>query len=247
VIRIPISAAVLLLAAVPSLGQTFTTTTADVFLQSCGTPTKVFLVPNGDEIKSHALTYVGPEHWIVRDLPSFNAHGARASLRLGGARTTCATSKEARDPHDADKWIAVFRFDCTQERFWSSLSIETTPPTVPMQYKRVMMSDPGCVDSRAKITGMAEITDVAVYNESIYVNLGDYDPLRPYTDYAVAIDKGIFGPQALSPGTFAFPRTMVLTDLTLRRSKNSPTISDNLRSVRGRDLIPFDKIKMTVK
>jgi hypothetical protein len=246
--RIPISAALLLLAAVPSLAQT--TTTVDVLLTGCGArPKTVTLVPNGNEGNSHEMTYIGSDHWRLNNLPSFNARGQRASLRLGGKRTTCALSEDGPDPNDADKRIAFFRFRCAQETYWSSLSIVTTPTTVPMQYKRVM-PDPGCVDSRAEITGTAEITDVAVYNESIFVNLGEYDPLRPFTDYAVAIQRGVFGKQTLGLKPLALTRAAVLTDLMLRRSSNagaSPKISDNLRSVRGRDLVPFDKITLTVK
>jgi hypothetical protein len=265
-----ISAVLLLLPAVPSLGQTFTTRTADILLQGCKTrPTNVKLVLKGDEgTSSGDLTYAGSDHWTAIHLPKFNARGTKASLRLGGARTKCATSTEEHDPHDADSWIAVFRFQCVQQPYWSSLSIETTPPTVPMQYTRVMpdkrvmpdgraIVDMGCVEHRYEITGTAEINDVAIYNESIYVNLGDYDPLRPYSDYAVAIQRGVFGtptlgrkPQTLGRKPLALTRTDVLTDLTLRRANKpiaSPTPSDNMRSVRGRDLVPFDKIKMTAQ
>jgi hypothetical protein len=248
--RTIVGTTLVLLSAIPLVAQPFTTNTVAVVLEGCPvTPPVITVVANGNETTAFKVEHVEANLWRADLSRTFDARGQRASLRLGGARTGCETSQEKRDPRDPNHWMAVFRFHCTQERFWSSLSIETTPPTVPMQYKR-LMSDSGCVDSRAEITGMAEINDVAVYNESIYVNLGDYDPLRPYTDYAVAIDKGVFGRHALGPGTFALPRAMVLTDLMLRRSKNplaSPTISDNLRSVRGRDVVPFDKITMTVK
>jgi hypothetical protein len=257
-----ISAVLLLLAAVPSLAQTFTTTTADVILQGCGArPTNVKLVLKGDEGTWSDLTYVGSDHWSAINLPKLNAHGTKASLRLGGSRTKCATSTEERDPHDDDNWIALFKFHCTQERFWSRLSVETTPSTLPMQYTRVMpddrkmpdgrvMVDLGCVEHRYEITGTADIVDLAADNELIFVNLGKDVPPE-YTDFSVFIEHGVFGGKTLRRKPLEFSSGDVLTELTLRRDHKhnaQPTASDNMRSIRGRDALPpFDKITMTVK
>jgi hypothetical protein len=244
------SATLVLLASMPLVAQPFTTNTVAVVLEGCPVaPRMITVVANGNETKTFKVENVGPNLWRVDLEKTFDARGQKASLRLGGVRTGCETSHEKRDSRNADHWMALFTFHCTPERYWSVLSIETTPSTVPMQYKRVM-PDPRCVDSAAEITGHAEISDVAADNESIFVNLGAYDPNLQYTDYPLAIQRGIFGEKALGPTTpLALKRSDVLTDLMLRRGNNGkaqPTPSDNMRSVRGRDLVPFDKIKITV-
>ncbi len=250
--RIPIIHALLLLVATSCLAQTFTTTTVDVFLDGCGAvePQTVTLVPNGNEQGSFNLERIGVGHWRRTERPPFDARVQSASLRLGGARTGCETSHEMRDPRDANRWIAVFRFHCTQERrYWRELTIETQPSSVPMKYSRVM-GDGRCVDSRGEIWGKATLADVAADRESIFLNLGDDDPKRLYTEYAVAILHGAFGKHALENAPIVVKRTEVLDDLIMRFANSgriSPANSLSMRKVFGFQIGNFDQMTLTPK
>jgi len=248
--RIPISAAILLLAVAPCLAQTFTTTTVDVLLDGCGAvePQTVTLVPNGNEQGSFTLERIGPGHWRRTDRPAFNARGQSASLRLGGSRTGCETSQELPDPRNPNHWIAVFRFHCTQERYWRKLTVGTKQTTLPLTYLRVM-SDSRCAEGRPDSLGTATLEDVAADRESIFVNFGEKVPLA-YTNYSLAIFRGSFGKHALTNEPLVVNRDEMITDLTLRLANSGraePANAGNARTLRGLDIGNFGPITLTVK
>jgi hypothetical protein len=240
----------LLLSAIPALAQPFTTSTVDVVLEGCGTaPDVITVVPSNDEGRTFEVKRIDSNRWRADRSPAkFDAQGRTASLRLGGARTDCATSSQMHDPRNPDRWIAVFTFRCQQQRTWRELTVETKP-AVNLAYARELQGSQ-CVDARAAgAFGITTIHDVAYERESIFVNLGDKLPtLR--TAYSMAILRGAFGKHALDRAPLIVKRTEVIDDLALRRGNSgraAPTTSRNARTLLELDVPKFNQLTLTVK
>jgi|GEM_PF-2330937 len=240
----------LLLSATPLLAQPFTTSTVDIVLEGCAVgPEVITVVPSNDESRTFEVKRIEPNRWRADRSPKkFDARGATASLRLGGARTDCATSIEMRDPRNPDRWIAVFRFKCPTQHTWRELTVETKP-AVKLMYARELEGSQCGPDTRSGDEGITTIHDVAYERESIFVNLGDkLPPLR--TAYSMAILRGAFGKHALEHTPLVVKRTEVIDDLVARREKMSratPTASGNARTLLSLDLPKFDRLTLTVK
>ncbi|MEA2343875.1 MAG: hypothetical protein QOF63_2044 [Thermoanaerobaculia bacterium] len=240
----------LLLSAIPLLAQPFTTSTVEVVLEGCGSgPEVITVVPSNDETRTFEVKRIESNRWRADRSPKkFDARGATASLRLGGARTDCATSREMRDPRNPDRWIAVFTFRCPTQHTWRELTVETKP-AVKLIYARELQGSQ-CVDARlGDDFGITTIHDVAYERESIFVNLGDKLPaLR--TAYSMAILRGAFGKHALERAPLIVKRTEVIDDLELRNANSgraTPTASGNARTLLALDLPQFDRLTLTVK
>src|SRR4051794_2744539 len=117
---------------------------------ACSDVHGVLLVLDGDEqhairIKDINETPVWSSDGSGLKLPFINISGTRASLRLGGRRTDCATSTP--DKFN-DKLTAVFVFDCDENPAWT-VRIETSP-TTSFRYVRSL---PGCDNEQARHKG----------------------------------------------------------------------------------------------
>jgi hypothetical protein len=210
----------------------------------------ITVVPSNDEARSFEVKRIEPNRWRADRSPrKFDARGATASLRLGGNRTDCATSREMRDPRNLDRWIAVFTFRCRGLHTWRELTVETKP-AVKLAYARELEGSQCGVDKRdAGDFGITTIHDVAYERESIFVNLGEkLPPLR--TAYSMAILRGAFGKHALEHAPLIVKRTEVIDDLVLRQANSgraTPTASGNARTLLALDLPHFDRLTLTVK
>ncbi|MGA8808730.1 MAG: hypothetical protein WB973_12710 [Thermoanaerobaculia bacterium] len=249
--RILSTVILLLLSAIPLLAQPFTTSSVDVVLEGCGTaPDVITVVPSNDEGRTFEVKRIDLNRWRADLSPKkFDARGAIASLRLGGARTDCATSREMRDPRNPDRWIAVFRFHCPQQRIWRELTVETKP-AVKLIYARELEGSQCGADTRMEgDSGITTLHDVAYERESIFVNLGDKPP-KLRTAYSMAILRGAFGKHALEHAPLTVKRTEVIDDLALRQANSGrapPTASANARTLLALDLPQFDRLTLRVK
>jgi hypothetical protein len=115
-------------------------------------PKEIGVVLDGDERNQFTAERISSNLWIgdwsyPDRAANFNAMNRTASIRVGGSRTDCRRSYEAKDPQVADGWVASFRFTCNTQ---SAQKLEVRgEPDVPISYVRRLPKADDDEDSRA--------------------------------------------------------------------------------------------------
>jgi hypothetical protein len=118
-------------------------------------------------------------------LATFSVNGARASVRLNGARTECQSAKAVKNPKNPDTYVAAFTFECNVKPVLQ-LTVRTTPETFPLGYIRKLDQpdeDGDCVESAySRLGGPTLIDDIRRDGEQLRLQLGwgKADPKAPF-------------------------------------------------------------------
>lgn len=148
-------------------------------------PKEIGVVLDGDERNQFTAERIRSNLWIgdwshPNLEENFNAKNRTASIRVGGSRTDCRRSYEAKDPQVPDGWLASFRFTCNTQPA-QKLEIQGEPG-IPISYVRRLPKADDDEDSRACVDYSGfhlplEIQDVwfttrNVPSESLRIQIG---------------------------------------------------------------------------
>jgi hypothetical protein len=185
-----IAAVFLLAVATQGLAQPGATKTIIVFARGSSvcqdaSHNIIQVVLDGDERYPVTASRNNPKDpWTVKPTAldhHIKATGTRASLRLAGLRTNCATSRSHEDSGDRDGSVAFFKFDC-DERPTRTLQFYTLPKQklIPIGFvRRLTGTSLKCEDTAFLDNGPRTVDDLWS-TEELRLHFGsDRDPSAP--------------------------------------------------------------------